>query len=247
MTLLLLTATLTPSNAQTNCNQLPLFWEIWLRRASLAHTTPPSLGPPHCPLLAATRVLLSKGLPLGPVPRGAPSSPGHHSTDEVQQQQAEGAQVLRGHGVAWSRTLSLPCRCVRRPALPAQKGRLTPGSLAGQPRQLARPLFSCRFPGAPEPASSQAWANRRRGHHTRPPLRSQSARYTSPPRRRGQPIRQRNCGRGLRPMGRGDVRGSRRPKRPATRREFQAERGAPRGNPSVHQSRDSFPVLTNCL
>lgn len=104
---------LTPSNAQTNCNQLPLFWEIWLRRVSLAHTTPSSLGPAHCSLLAATRALLSKGRPSGPGPRGAPSSPGHHSTDEVQQQQAEGAQVLRGHGVAWSCTLGLPCRCVR--------------------------------------------------------------------------------------------------------------------------------------
>lgn len=121
-------------------------------------------------------------------------------------------------------------------------------SLAGPRRQVARPFLSCHFPGAPEPASSQAWANRRRGHHTRPPLRSQSARYTSPPRRRGQPIRQQNGRRGRRPMERENVRGSRRPEAPENRRELGAEKErAAVGNPNVHQSRGSFRIRTNCL
>lgn len=178
-----------------------------------------------------------------------PSSPGDHSPDEVQQQQAEGAQVLWSHGVP----LVLPSQPpvpLRRLTSPSGPGRPPHAgvSLAGPRRQVARPFLSCHFPGAPEPASSQAWANRRRGHHTRPPLRSQSARYTSPPRRRGQPIRQQNGRRGRRPMERENVRGSRRPEAPENRRELGAEKErAAVGNLNVHQSRGFFRIRTNCL
>lgn len=113
-------------------------------------------------------------------------------------------------------------------------------SLARPRRQVARPFLSCHFPG--EPASSQEWANRRRGHHTRPPLRSQSERYTSPPRRRGQPVRQQNCSRGPQPMRRGNVRGSRRPEAPENRRELGAEKErAAVGNPECSPIARLFP------
>lgn len=173
-----------------------------------------------------------------PLPHPAITVPMRYSSNRQKVLRFCGAMVSPGPTLSASGAAASPDQPFRPREAASRRGL----SLAGPRRQVASPFLSCHFPGAPEPASSQAWANRRRGHHTRPPPCSQSARYTSPPRRRGQPVRQQKCSRGRRPMGRGNVRGSRRPEAPENRRELRAEkeRGAV-GNRNVHQSRGSFP------
>lgn len=95
-----------------------------------------------------------------PYRAGARSSPGDHGPDEVQQQQAEGAQVLRGHGVSVPASPPAPVphtpRCLRRrrvgsPAHRALKDRLSPGSPAGAGATQADPPPPARpLPGSPE-------------------------------------------------------------------------------------------------
>lgn len=106
-----------------------------------------------------------------------------------------------------------PQRRLARPS-PALRGRRRPrsptwsGATAGGP-----PPQPVQFPGVPSPgreAPQPVRANRCSGHHTRPVSRSQSAPDTSPPRRRGRPIRLRHCRRSSRPIGRGNVRAPRR-------------------------------------
>lgn len=163
----------------------------------------------------------------GPVPAAACSSPGDHGPEEVEQQQAEGAQVLRGHGFSVPASVPVPSpraphslrrRRVGSPAHQALRGRLPPGS---PPRSAATasspPPLLVHFPGVPSPrerSPQQARANRCSGHHTRPAPRSQSTQYTSPPRRRGRPVRPPNCSRSSGPIREGNVREPRRRRDP---------------------------------
>lgn len=160
---------------------------------------------------------------------------------------------------------SLLRRRVASPAHPVLRNRLTPRSptRSGATSSLPSPL-PVHFPGVPSPGERsppQARANRCSGHHTRPAPRGQSAQYTSPPRRRGRPVRLRNCSRTSQPMRRGNVRESRRRRNPtapasASRRKLRKRvmvgkmvpREGTRGTRSssrlppqtLHQSRGSF-------
>lgn len=142
--------------------------------------------------------LSAKAAPSVPVPRGRPpahpaiTAPMRYSSNRQKVLRFCGAMVSPGPTLSASRAAA----SADQPFQPKEAASRPGLSLAWPRRQVVRPFLSCHFPGAPKPASSQAWANRRLGHHTRPPRRSQSERYTSPPRRRGQPVRQRNCSRG---------------------------------------------------
>lgn len=193
--------------------------------------------------------LSAKAAPSVPVPRGSPSAhpaitaPMRYSSNRQKVLRFCGAMVSPGPTLSASRAAA----SADQPFQPKEAASRPGLSLAWPRRQVARPFLSCHFPGAPKPASSQAWANRRLGHHTRPPLCSQSERYTSPPRRRGQPVRQRNCSRG--PPANGKMK---RQRLAPPGSALEPERGAEKeraavGNPNVHQSRGSFPIPTNCL
>lgn len=79
----------------------------------LAHSTPPSLGPavafPHCPLLDATRVLLSKGRPSRRVPARKPLP--HPASTVPMRYSSNRQKVLRfcGAMVCPCPTLSASC------------------------------------------------------------------------------------------------------------------------------------------
>lgn len=179
---------LPPPRCVWPCIQIPLLWtkssckafrtQAPLSRAThcsplhpagLAHTThssartaSPQQRPSPLPQSGNAPSIPAKTDCLtGPVPAGACSSPGDHGPEEVQQQQAEGAQVLRGHGFSVPASVPVPSprapyrlrrRRVGSPAHWARRGRFTPGS---PPRSGATasspPPLPVHFPGVPSP------------------------------------------------------------------------------------------------
>lgn len=124
----------------------------------------PSSVPPS--LHDVTRVILSKGRPSGPVPRGSPlphpaiTAPMRYSSNRQKVLRFCGAMVSPGPTLSASRAAA----SADQPFWPKEAASRRGLSLARPRRQVARPFLSCHFPG--EPASSQEWANRRRGHHS---------------------------------------------------------------------------------
>lgn len=136
-----------------------------LHSTCLVRTThssaPPPTSPQQCPPPLPFSLVPAKTDSRAPCPAGVRSSPGDHGPDEVQQQQAEGAQVLGGHGFSVPASVpafaphtphNLRLRSVGSPAHPALRGRRTPRSptWSGATASLPPPL-PVRFPGVPSP------------------------------------------------------------------------------------------------
>lgn len=133
---------------------------------------------------------------------------------------------MRGHGFAVPASMPAPVQHTphlspppRRLASPPDRERPPHAGVSCWVRGDASwpTLLPVHFPGVPSPGERsprQMRANRCSGHHTRPAPRSQSAQYTSPPRRRGRPVRLRHCSRSSWPIRRCNVRESRRRRNP---------------------------------
>lgn len=180
---------------------------------------PPSLTMPHLPSASfPAKTDLRVLCPRLAVPHPAITAPMRYSSNRQKVPRFCGAMVFLSEPLPPGTPHSLRRRRVGSPAHPVLRSRLTPGSpTRSRPTATWPPPLPVHFPGVLSPGERsprRVRANRCSGHHTRPAPLSQSAQYTSPPRRRGRPLRLQNCSRSSRPIIRGNVRESRRRRNP---------------------------------
>lgn len=218
-----------------------------------------SAGPawPTRPLCPSAQLTAPSSLPLAsfsakaaprapcraePRPHPAITAPMRYSSNRQKVLRFCGAMVSPGPTLSASRAAA----CADQPFRP-RKAASSRGSLALPPRQLARPLFSCHFPGAPgageQPGVGQSPPGTSYAAATPQPI--SAVHFTSEAARAASQTTEL----WPRPPANGERRRQRfaPPGRACDSERISGGEGEPRGNPSVHQSRDSFPVLTNCL